>query len=254
MKAGFLLVAVAVIAVAVWMSGALTPPARHMLITNATAMPMMNGTTGTVLTIENEGQPDILRSVRSSVVKARLVNAGNGLPIQTGKSSLDFEASHILIDAPESPFEEGQLIPVTLTFDEAGDVSVKLRFATPDPQSMQAHMAMGHGTMVQNVSPDEGPTLMLSAMQNDSGWVAQIKATNFTFSEELQDSEHVPGTGHGHIYLGGMKLGRVFGDTFALGQLPPGKHVLRVTLNTNDHRAYVVDGQPVAAESIIEVD
>jgi hypothetical protein len=65
---------------------------------------------------------------------------------------------------------------------------------------------------------------------------------------------HVPGMGHGHIYVGGMKLDRLFKSEYLIGQLPPGRHEVRVTLNTNDHRAYVVDDVPVSASTFIMVD
>ena len=35
--------------------------------------------------------------------------------------------------------------------------------------------------------------------------------------------------------------------------LGPGRHEVQVTLNTNDHRTYVVDDEPVSAIAEIEV-
>ena len=61
------------------------------------------------------------------------------------------------------------------------------------------------------------------------------------------DGDHVAGTGHGHIYLNGLKLGRLYSSSAEIGPLPSGVHVVRVTLNTNNHKAYVVDGKPVTA-------
>jgi hypothetical protein len=51
-----------------------------------------------------------------------------------------------------------------------------------------------------------------------------------------------------------MKLGRLFAPEYHIGPLPPGSHEIRVTLNTNDHRAYVVGDTPVTASTIITVD
>jgi hypothetical protein len=133
-------------------------------------------------------------------------------------------------------------------------VSLKARFAVPEPGSMAAHMAMGHGATMHEVTDAPKPILALAVAPDGDGWTAQITTENFTFSEDLQDGAHVPGTGHGHIYLGDMKLGRVFSSSYSIGALPKGEHALRVTLNTNDHRAYAVDGQPLVAETIIVVD
>jgi hypothetical protein len=60
--------------------------------------------------------------------------------------------------------------------------------------------------------------------------------------------------GHGHIYVGGMKIGRLYQPEARIGTLPKGEHQVRLTLNTNDHRAYVVGDQPVTATATIVVD
>jgi len=36
-----------------------------------------------------------------------------------------------------------------------------------------------------------------------------------------------------------------------IGALPPGDHRIEVTLNTNDHRAYVVGDVPVTASAVV---
>ena len=254
MKAGFLLVIAAALAAILFVSGVFTPPARHILITDATANPLPNGTTIAVLTIENQGAPDILDHVSSSVGSARFENAARGLPIPSGTSSLAVDAAHIILTASDSTFDDGALIPLTLGFQSAGEVTLKAHFKVPEPGSMAAHMAMGHGMMMLEAAQTPKPTLALSVSEEPSGWRAHIKADNFTFSEDLQDGEHIDGTGHGHIYVGDMKLGRVFSDSYAIGALPPGKHVVRVTLNTNDHRTYTVNGRPLVVETTIEVD
>lgn len=253
MKVGILLLAVAAIGAALFFGGFLAPPASHLLVTQATATPMQDGAAA-VLTIENQGAPDELAAVSSPDAEVVLHNADMGLPIQTGVSSLAMDAAHILVTPLAADFEDGRLIPLTLTFANAGDVSVKARYSTPDPNSMAGHMAMGHGSMGHPVGEEPRPNISLSAERVEGGWIAQVATKNFTFSEAMQDGDHVPGTGHGHIYLGGMKLGRVFSDSYRLGALPAGQHVLRVTLNTNDHRAYVIDGQPISAETVITVD
>jgi len=51
-----------------------------------------------------------------------------------------------------------------------------------------------------------------------------------------------------------MKIGRLYTPEAYIGALPKGQHEIRVTLNTNDHRAYVVDEVPVTASMTIEVD
>ena len=97
------------------------------------------------------------------------------------------------------------------------------------------------------------PQLSLSHNQNPAtgGWTIDLNVNNFRFAKDLVDGAHVPGTGHGHLYLNGLKLGRVYGTSVELGPVPKGNHVARVTLNTNDHLAYVVDDRPVSATVMI---
>ncbi len=254
MKAGILVVVVAVGAVALWMSGVLTTTARHLLISNVSAGPMGSGGIAAVLTIDNQGEPDRLLKVSSGAGDAQFLNANRGLPIRVGTSSLARDAAHVMILSVTEQPKDGTLIPLTLRFEKAGEVSVKARYAVPAPGTAAAHAAMGHGMTMEDVTDGPAPTLGLKIERGEAGWVAHIAAQNFTFSQELQDGDHVPGTGHGHIYLGDMKLGRVFSDRYQIGVLPSGKHLVRVTLNTNDHRAYAVDGQPISVQAIIEVD
>ena len=87
---------------------------------------------------------------------------------------------------------------------------------------------------------EPAPRLALSVAPDGDGWRVSIEAEDFTFSEEFVDLYHVPGMGHGHLYVGGMKMGRLYAPEAYIGALPKGQHEIRVTLNTNDHRAYVV--------------
>jgi len=81
--------------------------------------------------------------------------------------------------------------------------------------------------------------------RDDGGYTVLVRTQNFTFSKEKADGPHEAGIGHGHLYVGGVKIGRVYGTTAIVPPLPVGEHIVRVTLNTNDHRTYVVDGDPV---------
>lgn len=254
MKAGILLTVVVALGAVFWATGNFKPPARHLLITDVSATPLGRRALAVTMTIENQGDPDQLLDVASPAAETRFQNATRGLPIPGGRSSLALDAAHVVAVPSGAALEDGALLPLTLRFDAAGEVSVKARVIIPEPNSMAAHMAMGHGAMTHEVKTGPAPALSLAVSQSDTGWFAKIETEHFAFSEDLQNGDHVPGTGHGHIYVGDMKLGRVFSDSFAIGALPKGTHSVRVTLNTNDHRAIVVDGKPVAAEAIIEVD
>lgn len=80
-----------------------------------------------------------------------------------------------------------------------------------------------------------------------------IKPQGFTFTPENVNGHHVAGEGHAHVYVDGEKIGRVYTDWHHLTGLAPGAHTVRVTLNTNDHSDYAVNGEVVQASTRVTV-
>lgn len=112
--------------------------------------------------------------------------------------------------------------------------------------------SMTHGVI--EVDPEGAPELdVLVVKDNTSGWNLMLETTNFRFAPEAVNGDHVPGEGHAHIYLNGAKLTRLYGHHYYLSDLPPGEHVIGVTLNANDHSDLFVDGVPVASSAEITV-
>lgn len=94
------------------------------------------------------------------------------------------------------------------------------------------------------------PTVALIATADPKeGWNLHITTTNFTFTPEQAGGANVPGTGHAHVYVDGVKVGRAYGAWYYLGALPEGKHVISVSLNTNDHMDYAVQGKTIEASA-----
>jgi copper(I)-binding protein len=256
LKAAFVLVALAALAFGVWRGG-FGAAASRILIEDAVAQPMPDGTLGAFLSIDNQGAPDRLLSVSSPVAEASLYRpaAQDSLPIATGHSALALDAAHVQISQPETPFDHGSLVPLTLVFANAGAVAVKARMSDPAKAGSAAEVGLfGLGDICIVGEGEPAPAITLNVIPQGDGWRVLIDADDFTFSKDLMGLYHVPGTGHGHIYVGGMKLGRLFAPEYDIGPLPQGTHEIRVTLNTNDHRAYVVDKTPVTATAIITVD
>ena len=81
-----------------------------------------------------------------------------------------------------------------------------------------------------------------------------IEATGFTFAPHNAGDHHVPGEGHGHVYVDGIKIGRVYGEAMQLGDIDPGAHEVKVTLNSNEHSAYTWHGQPVEDTATISLE
>ena len=81
----------------------------------------------------------------------------------------------------------------------------------------------------------------------------RIEADGMRWAPEKVDQPHVPGEGHAHIYVDGVKISRVFGETYQLTGLMPGERRINVTLNANSHGQLLVDGQPVGDTTRVTV-
>ena len=100
----------------------------------------------------------------------------------------------------------------------------------------------------------EAPTIGLDVVDDPkSGWNAFVTLDGFTLSPEHASGDHVDGEGHLHIYANGQKLGRLYGPATHIAALPEGDVEITVVAYTNDHRPYVVDGQPISAAATVTV-
>lgn len=84
-----------------------------------------------------------------------------------------------------------------------------------------------------------------------AGYNLHIETTNFTFTPESVNAENVSGEGHAHVYVNDVKISRVYGPYIHLPKVAVGDEV-KVTLNVNDHSAYMHDGESISAELIAE--
>lgn len=98
------------------------------------------------------------------------------------------------------------------------------------------------------------PSVAVSAVMDDDGrWVLAIEATGFRFTHLCTlTAEPVP-VGHAHVYSGDRKLASAFYPVIDIGQLPPGRHEVRVVLRGQDHRALIGPLGLVEARTLIDV-
>ncbi len=118
------------------------------------------------------------------------------------------------------------------------------------------HGAHGHGDaqaghdhtkMLSLPAGADSPTLSVHAMPDPmTGWNLHFMTENFTFAPEHASGANVPGEGHAHVYVNGVKLGRFYGPWVHLDHLPEGEVSVQVTLNANDHSPLAVEDVPVA--------
>lgn len=261
MKAGkplAILALLAVLAGVAWLF--LTPaPAPDLHLSEASAAPLSDtqGAVAVFVTIENAGGPDRLTGAASPAAQSAMIEAPvAALAIPAGSTpTLAADGAFIRLEGVEGALSEGQLIPVTLMFERAGEQNLQARLVAPrDTGHAMHHGLPGMGDVHMVGAGEPAPQLALTVMADGRGWRVEAVTEGFTFSRDLADGPHQPGTGHGHLYLNGLKLGRLYEPQAHIGALPPGTHTVRVTLNTNDHRAYLVDHVPVSAEARIVVD
>ena len=94
----------------------------------------------------------------------------------------------------------------------------------------------------------------VSAAPDGSGGLnVAIDAEGWRWAPERVNGAHTPGEGHGHIYVDGVKVNRVYGPHYHLAGLEPGERHIRVTLNANSHNGLTVDGQPLEAALVVTV-
>lgn len=113
----------------------------------------------------------------------------------------------------------GTTMPMPATHDAPARMSVRL-VVTKDPK-------MGH-----NVN---------------------VRTNRFTWAPWNASTAHVDGQGHAHLYVDGKKITRLYGPWYFLGDLAKGRHVIKVTLNGNDHADYVRTGAPLTATQVVTV-
>ena len=177
--------------------------------------------------IENLGAPDRLVDIQSPVAEASLYSPehAKGPPVPTGTSALAPDGAHIRLALTDETLVDGALIPLTMTFAEAGAITAKATLVDPKARGDAEEVGLfGIGDICVVGEGEPAPKLALTAEPEGKGWRVKIEAEAFTFSEDFVDLYHVPGMGHGHIYVGGMKLGRLYAPEAYIGALPRGQH------------------------------
>jgi len=203
------------------------------------------------LTFENTGGPDVLRTMSSPAsehVMIMGIDEDRAIVIPANsKPGFSSDGAHAMINGLEPGLVDGTFVPLVLEFERAGRVPVKAQVSRGTGSAGMDHSR--HGGVGHTVEEGETvPSITLDVQTARDGYRVKIETRNFEFFQpEADRSEHVPGQGHAHLYLNGLKLQRMYDRSADIGALPPGSHTVRVTLNTNDHKTYIVDGEPVGA-------
>lgn len=96
------------------------------------------------------------------------------------------------------------------------------------------------------------PVIDLSVTEIDGAWFVTTQVSGFTLTG-VDDTEAVPGEGHLHLFVDGQLETMVYEDEYELSNLSPGDHQIMVSLSTNDHLEYVLDGEAIMAMTTVSV-
>ncbi|MEM9291907.1 MAG: DoxX family membrane protein [Acidobacteriota bacterium] len=121
-------------------------------------------------------------------------------------------------------------------------------------QAYEDALTQRHGVHVFNLSDQEAvPEFRLIEVVEETpgSYDLHVRIDNWTFTPEKTGQASVANEGHGHIFVNGIKVGRLYSEWFHLGELEPGQYQIIITLNGNDHSDFMVDGRLVQGERIV---
>lgn len=169
--------------------------------------------------------------------------------------------------------KQGDMVSINFTSDEAGEVHLHGYDLTAEvspqqpgnlifPASTAGAFAINFHVFGDDPLHSDSKTMesetpvsvAITAEPDAQGGVdVQIATEGFQFAPDSVDQPHTPGAGHAHIYVDGVKLGRVFEADYHIDPLSPGQREIRVSLNTNDHSDLVYGGAKVESTVTVTV-
>lgn len=99
------------------------------------------------------------------------------------------------------------------------------------------------------------PALELVAASDGPGAIAlKASVSGMDLVPVETQREHQPGEGHLHVVVNGLSVAMIAEENYRITGLTNGSHVVDVTLSSNDHRTYVVDGKPIGSTATVVVE
>ncbi len=117
----------------------------------------------------------------------------------------------------------------------------------PPADQMQMDDMTHEHSMTMEVDAATAPQVHLQLYPLvDGSFNLRVQTVNFAFTPQNVDMPSVAGEGHAHLYIDDVKTARIYGEWAHLSSLPPDAQTITVKLYTNDHRAFAIDGIPIA--------
>jgi len=106
---------------------------------------------------------------------------------------------------------------------------------------------------LHEVPATRAPTVSLKAIPDSTtGWNIHIATKKWTWTPEDTGGAVEPNSGHGHLYVNGEKITRIYGPWYFLSEEEAASgNEISVTLNANDHSPWAVDSQGISAETVL---
>lgn len=271
MNMRYLAIGVVVVAAVVFATLRLTDQPQNLTVSGAHLTLDKDDPTQAVLsfTLESLVAHDQVLGVVSE--DGDVKTAVNGAEAETAlvvptKGRAIFSSDGVFFDVTRSTaFEADETVVFSIETKTAGTIQMVSRVVEAggmkmtdgaDDTAKSAMSGMDHSGHVMVPGDAPAPELQLTVAPDESGWSVTLEPENFEFFLP-QDPDamvpHVLGQGHAHLYLNGVKLQRLYGETATIGDLPAGVYTVRVSLNSNDHRAYMAKGKLVEATAELVV-
>ena len=180
-----------------------------------------------------------------------VLSAGTAL----GHEPRDIEDYNLVVGFLHEPAFEGILNGVYLNVTKVGEHGHGGDEASSESSHGSDSSSDHHAAMEYEVLESEVPiSVSITAEVDDEGGVdVQVMTEGWTWTPDNVDGEHVPGEGHAHIYVDGVKIDRVYSPSYHLESLEPGERQVRVSLNSNSHEDLTYNGKAVEAIVMVTV-
>ncbi len=119
-----------------------------------------------------------------------------------------------------------------------------------DASASGQHAAMAHEALESEVPISVS---IMTEVDDRGGVDVQVMTEGWLWTPDNVDGDHIPGEGHAHIYVDGVKIDRVYGPNYYLEALEPGERQIRLTLNANSHEELTYNGKSVEAVAVVAV-
>lgn len=156
-----------------------------------------------------------------------------------------------LTKAAVEAWQRTQGVPVTGYFGPLSRARLTNTSPAPEMTSMHAHEPIDVRAWQQ-----EPRVSVVATADSLSGVNLHVVAEHFRFAPEHVNTAPVEGEGHAHVYIDGVKWGRLYGEWLHLPKetfKTAGEHQIRVTLNANDHSDLALNGVVVATSTKVVV-